>query len=200
MTISVDLLTAQALARVPHQDSPGWSDGSTAGVTRALEALRDGGHLIPEPLVREELEAMSEEELIARSRAHRDALAKAGDPTAMVAATMLRLVLNREQPEAQKLVRTPGFTDTYYLADGADNVLKPANAVVERFIDVYAEDLDLDELTWGPAPARTTSTCAAPSSTATRRDCTAHRQPSSTIEACRSPVNSSPPKPSPANL
>lgn len=66
MPLDAALLTAQALAREPHQDSPGWTDAFTAGATRMLEALSDGDHLFPEPVLYAETLKLPDAEVIAR--------------------------------------------------------------------------------------------------------------------------------------
>jgi hypothetical protein len=146
--IAVDLLTTQALAREPHQDAAGWSEGFAAGVARALEVLGDGGHLIPDPLVCAELEVLSDDAVAARGVAHRRLLSKAGAPGALVAVVLLRRVLAREQPAAVKLVRVPD-DGGWQLVDADDDLLDPANDAVARVIDTYANDLTHDDLTWG---------------------------------------------------
>jgi hypothetical protein len=149
MTISVDLLTAQAMAREPAQDGSGWAEVFSAGVARALEVLVDGGHLIPASLVREDLEALSEDEVIAVAARHKELRAKAGAPDGMVAALVLRRALRRLQPAAAKLIRSTEL-GYFHPADEANGFLHDANPEVRRIIDAYSSDLTDDELDWDP--------------------------------------------------
>jgi hypothetical protein len=130
MPISRELLTAQAVAREPLSDAPGWADAFSAGAARALEVLTDGGHLIPDPLEREQLEAMSDEEIHAHLTVHRQARYKAGSPDGPAAAVLLRRVIQRDQPEATMLVRDMDDDERYELTDAEDKTLAPATAAV----------------------------------------------------------------------
>lgn len=179
--MNVDVVTTQVLAREPLRDSDDWQAGYRAAIAQTIDVLRDGDHLIPEPLTREDTAALTLTELQARGQRCKDLQFTAAAGAAMLAAEAIRRTVRERYPTGAAIERNPsarGGSTEFYVVDDAGTFLGGAWAELIVPVDEYARDREVLDTIWPDEDSRFPLTCPAAGRTpSVAGRVTCHRRP-----------------------